>query len=132
MTSAASHELIKATLIAAGIDAEYGPRKVIPVGTDGKVKQAAVLYPTAPLHQYPRTSGGSSGREDTVTVVCVGPTVLDALNVADEVEQAIGGMRLPGKGGTLRQTVSTNPAPEPNADPVRVSMSVEYSTITKG
>lgn len=132
MTSADSHELIKAALVGAGIDADYGPRKTPPVDAGGRVRQFAVLYPTAPLHQYTRSSGDSSGREDAVTVVCVGPTVLDALNVADEVEAAIGGMRLSDKGGTLRQTIATTPAPEPNADPVRVSMSLEYTTVTKG
>ena len=36
------------------------------------------------------------------------------------------------RGGTLRQTLATSPAAEPNADPRRVSLAVEYSTITKG
>ncbi|GGL27660.1 hypothetical protein H9L10_03540 [Phycicoccus endophyticus] len=131
MTPDAVHELIKDTLLAAGVDADYGPRPTLPV-EDGLVAQAAVLYPAAPFHRYSRSAGTASGREDTLTIVCVGATVLDALNVAHEVEQAIGGMRVTSKGGTLRQTVATAPAPEPNTDPVRVSMAVEYTTVTKG
>ena len=124
-------ELIKAALVAAGIDADYGPRPDLPT-EGGLVAQAAVLYPSSPLNRYTRSVGTSSGREDGVTVVCVGATVLDALNVAHEVEQAIGGMRVSDKGGTLRQAVATAPAPEPNADPVRVSLAVEYTVVTKG
>lgn len=131
MSSAGDHLAIKAALVTAGLDADFGPRSDLPT-EGGRVAQAVVIYPTAPLHQHRRSSGGSSGRETTLTAVCVGPTVLDALNVADEVEAAIGGMRLPGKGGVLRQILATTPAPEPNADPVRVSLSLEYTTVTKG
>ena len=51
--------------------------------------------------------------------------------VADAVEAAVGGLRLSG-GDVLRQSLVTQPSPEPNADPRRVSLAVEYTTITKG
>ena len=54
----------------------------------------------------------------------------DAL--VDKVDAALGGVRLSDKGGTLRQTVATSPGAEPNADPVRVSMAIEYAVVTKG
>ena len=130
-TTTAVHALIKAALVAGGVNAVDGPAHDLP--TDGGlIAQAAVLWPAPGLHQYARANGESSGRADKVTITCVGATVRDALAVADKVEAAIGGMRVSAKGGTLRQTAVTSPAPEPNADPVRVSLAVEYSTITKG
>lgn len=129
-TTTAVHSLIKAALVAAGVNAVDGPARDLP--TDGGlIAQAAVLWPFPGLHQYVRASGLSSGRVDKVTITCVGATVRDALAVADKVEAAIGGMQLSAKGGTLRQTAATSPAAEPNADPVRVSMAVEYAAITK-
>ena len=132
MSTAEDYDLVKAALTSAGVYAVDGPAKKLPTTADGWVAPAAVLYPAAPFHQYRRSSGGSSGRELRLTVICVGHTADDALDVADAVESAIGGMVLPGKGGPLRQTIATSPAPEPNADPVRVSMAVEYTTIRKG
>ena len=130
-TATGVHALIKAALVAAGVNAVDGPATNLP--TDGGlIAQAAVLWPSAGLYAYTRAVGTSSGRADTVTITCVGATARDALAVADKVEAAIGGMVTSAKGGTLRQTAATAPAPEPNADPVRVSLSVEYSTITKG
>lgn len=96
------------------------------------VAQAVVLWPGAPLYSYTRACGSSSGRTNRVLLTCVGATSLDALAVADRVEAAIGGMRVDAKGGTLRQVLATAPVPEPNTDPRRVSLAVEYSTITKG
>lgn len=131
-TSTSVHEQIRAALEGAGVNAVDGPAANLPAGPDGRVAQAAVLWPSPGLNQYTRASGTRSGRADRVIVTCVGATVRDALAVADKVDAAIGGMVLSAKGGTLRQTVATQPAPEPNADPVRVSMAVEYVTITKG
>ena len=91
-----------------------------------------MLWPAPGRHTYARASGTRSGRADRVLITCVGATARDAIAVADKVEGAIGGMRLSSKGGTLRQTLATSPAAEPNADPRRVSLAVEYSTITKG
>jgi hypothetical protein len=132
VTTTGTHALIKAALTAAGIHAVDGPAAHLPVGSGGAVAQAAVLWPQPGLYQYTRASGTSSGRADRVLITCVGATTRDALAVADKVEAAIGGLMLSSKGGTLRQTLATSPAPEPNADPVRVSLAVEYSTITKG
>lgn len=132
MSSTSVHSAILAALQGAGVYAVPGPADDLPVAADGRVAQAAVLWPAAPLHAYTRLVGESSGRRDRVTVICVGPTAFDALAVADKVEAAIGGMRTSPKGGTLQQTASTEPAAEPNADPVRVSMALEYTTTTKG
>lgn len=125
------HTLIKTRLTNAGINAVDGPAGNLTT-EDGVIAQAAVLWPSPGLHQYVRASGARSGRSDRIKITCVGATTNDALEVADQVEAAIGAMRLPGKGGTLRQVLATDPAPEPKADPVRVSLAVEYSIITKG
>ena len=131
-SSTAVHGAILEALTEAGIYAVIGPAESLPRGEDGLIAQAAVLYPAAPAHDYSRASGDSSGRRDRVTVVCVGATVLDALAVADKVEAAIGGTRPSSTGGTLHQITGTTPTLEPNTDPARVSMSVEYVTVTKG
>lgn len=133
MTSTtAVHAAIKAALEAAGVSAIDGPAKTLP--TDGGlIAQTAVLWPAPRAHVYTRGSGDSSGGTDRVTILCIGATAFDALAVADAVEAAIGGMRISAKGGTLRQTGgAVDPAPEPNSDPVRVSLPVEYSVVTKG
>jgi hypothetical protein len=131
-TTTSVHGLIKAALIADGVDAVDGPADDLPVDADGLVAQAAVLWPAPGLYHYRRMIGQRSGRDDSILILCVGATARDALAVADKVENSIGGMVLPGKGGTLRQTIATAPVPEPNADPVRVSLAVEYTTVTKG
>jgi hypothetical protein len=131
-TTTSVHELIKAALIDGDVAAVDGPAKKLPTNADGTIAQAAVLWPAPRLNQYTRQSGTRSGGTDRVTITCVGATTRDALAVADKVEAAIGGMVLSPKGNPLRQTLVTDPAPEPNANPVRVSLAVEYSTITKG
>lgn len=130
-TTTSVHEQIKAWLEADGVNAVYGPATDLPTD-DGLIAQTAVLWPSPRAHAYTRASGDSSGGTDRVIVTCVGATVLDALAVAAAVEASIGGRHVSAKGGTLRQTVATSPAPEPNSDPVRVSLAVEYSVITKG
>ena len=136
------HTEIKAALNTAGVYAVNGPADDLPsefettvdgfpVRIGGAVRQAAVLWPSPGFHTYTRVSGSSSGRVDRVLITCVGATTFDALAVADAVEAAIGGLRLSG-GDVLRQTLATQPSPEPNADPRRVSLAVEYTTITKG
>jgi hypothetical protein len=131
-TTTSVHALIKAALTAAGVTAVDGPAVDLPAGVDGLVAQAAVLWPAPRLNSYTRMTGTRSGGADRIVITCVGATNNDALAVADKVEAAIGGLVLSAKGGTLRQTAATQPVPEPNADPVRVSLAVEYSTITKG
>ncbi len=130
-TSSSVHAAVRAALSAAGLHAVDGPADSLPI-EGGMVAQAVVLWPGAPLYSYTRACGSSSGRTNRVMLTCVGATSLDALAVADRVEAAIGGMRVDAKGGTLRQVLATAPVPEPNTDPRRVSLAVEYSTITKG
>ena len=129
-TSTAVHGQIKAALEAAGLHVEWGPADSLPV-VDGLVGQAVVLWPDAPLYDHDRACGGRSGRFDRAVLTCVGASSLDALAVADRVEAALGGVRLP-SGGLLRQVAASRPVAEPNTDPRRVSLGVEYSTITKG
>jgi hypothetical protein len=132
-TTSSVHGLIRSALADGGLAVHDGPAMELPVDADGFIAQAAVLWPAAGQYQYRRMMGQQSGREDRLLILCVGATTRDALAVADKVENAIGGLVLPGKGGTLRQVpLSAIPAPEPNADPVRVSLPVEYTTITKG
>lgn len=130
-TTTSVHALIKAALTAAGIHAADGPARDLPT-VDGLIGQAAVVWPRARFHGGVRACGDDSRGEDVVTITCVGASVRDALAVADKVHAAIGGLVLSSKGGPLVQTLATAPAAEPNADPVRVSLAVEYSTITKG
>lgn len=131
-TTTSVHSDIFDALDAAGLNVVYGPADDLPTGADGRIEQTVVLWPAAGLHQYTRNCGTSSGRLDRVTITCVGATAFDALAVADKVEAAVGGLMLSGKGGTLQQTIASPPVPEVNADPGRVSISVEYATITKG
>jgi hypothetical protein len=130
-TTTSVHGDIFDALEATSLHVAYGPATDLPT-TGGLVAQSAVLWPFPRAYAYTRANGESSGGTDRLTVTCVGATVRDALAVADKVEAAIGGMRLSSKGGTLRQTGASVPTPEPNADPARVSMAVEYSTVTKG
>ena len=131
-TSTSVHSAILEALTDAGVYAVLGPADELPGGSDGRVAQAAVLWPQARFNDYGRASGGRSGGVDVVLVTCVGATTFDALAVADNVAAALGGLRLSDKGGTLAQTIASTPAVEPNTDPVRVSLAVEYSTVTKG
>ena len=129
-TTTSVHALIKSALTAAGVNAVYGPATNLPT-IGGVVAQSAVLWPSSRLNAYTRACGRSSGGTDRVVITCVGATTRDALAVADKVEAAIGGLVLSAKGSPLRQVAATQPVPEPNADPVRVSLAVEYTTITK-
>ena len=130
-TQTAFFGLVEAAARAAGLHVVAGPADDLPT-EGGLIAQAVVLWPSAGLHDYDRMCGTRSGRADRLRATCVGPTARDALAVADKLEAAIGGMRTSAKGGTLRQTFATDPVVEPNADPRRVSLYVEYSTTTKG
>lgn len=131
-TTTSVHAAVEAALAGAGVYAVYGPADALPTASDGLVEQAAVLWPRARFHGGIRASGDDSRGEDVITITCVGATARDALAVADKVHAAIGGLRVSDKGSPLTQTIATSPAPEPNADPVRVSLAVEYTTVTKG
>ena len=124
---------IRAALVAAGVQAVDGPADELARTPDGLIAQFAVLWPLTPQHQYTRLCAGRSGRVDGVTVQCGGASAGDALAVVDKVESALGGLRLPGGGVLLPSPFSAGgPLAEPNSDPVRVYMSVEYSVVTKG
>ena len=128
------HEEIRATLVAAGVTAVYGPAPSLPVRDDGMVGQAAVLWPTPGRVQQTRSSGGMSGRGDRVQVTCVGATVLDCLGAVSKVRAALVGVRLP-SGGLLNEdpiAISLQPTTEPNTDPVRVSVPLMFTCVTKG
>lgn len=132
VSSTSVHAQIRAALDAAGVHAVDGPADDLPT-SDGLVGQAAVLWPQSGVNTYSRATGTRSGRTDRVSITCVGATSYDALAVADRVEEAIGGMRVTERGGTLQQALGASfPAVEPNTDPRRVSLPVEYIVVTKG
>jgi hypothetical protein len=130
-TTTSVHAAIGAALTGAGVAWVYGPAADLPEAADGLVAQAAVVYPNARLNVTSRMSGASSRGEDTTVIHCVGATVRDALAVGDKVHGALNGLVLSEKGSPLRQTASVRPETEPDADPVRVSLAVEYATTTK-
>lgn len=131
-TTTSVYGLIKSALASGGVAVFDGPGDDLPTGADGLVEQFAVLWPDARLHRTTRMSGASSGGDDGLVVICGGATVRDALAVADRVHAALDGLVLSPKGSPLRQAARTRAAAEPNAEPVRVSLAVEYATITKG
>ena len=126
------HEEIRAALVAAGVTAVYGPAPSLPVRDDGMVGQAAVLWPSPGRVQQTRSSGRMSGREDRVQVTCVGATVLDCLAAVSKVRAALVGVRLPSGGLLIEDPVSMQPTTEPNTDPVRVSVPLMFTCVTKG
>ena len=130
-TTTSVHAANKAALIAAGLNAVDGPAHDLPL-EGGVVAQAVVCWPAPRQNTYARMTGTRSGGADRARFTCVGATNDDALAVADKVEAAIGGTRASAKGGTWRQVLATDPVTEPNADPQRVSLYVEYTTTTKG
>lgn len=132
MSTSSDVALIKKALADAGVHVADHPAKNLPRTEDGWIAPAAVLLPVPTLGRYTRASGGRSGGEARLLVYCVGHDVATALDVADDVERILGGLRLPGKGSTLRQTVALEPATEPNSDPTRVSAVLEYTAIRKG
>lgn len=129
-TLTAVHEEIKTALIAAGVDADYGPR------TDTTVR-GVTIWPTAGLEVYDRACGSPSARADRVQVTCYGPTILDSLAVAAKVRHALRGRALTASGasgGRLREDgfSGVEPTAETDADPQRVSYPLAFTIITKG
>ena len=124
---------IKAALVAAGVTAVDGPADDLPRDAHGMVADCVVMYPSPGEPHERRMGGGMSGRGDAVTIVCAGHSPLDAANVAHAVQSALDGYRLP-SGGLLTSGLggAVQPAVEPNADPQRASMPLEYRTVTKG
>lgn len=126
------HEEIRAALVAAGVTAVYGPAPSPPVRDDGMVGQAAVLWPSPGRVQQTRSSGRMSGREDRVQITCVGATVLDCLAAVSKVRAALVGVRLPSGGLLIEDPIAMQPTTEPNTDPVRVSVPLMFTCVTKG
>ena len=126
------HEEIRAALVAAGVAATYGPAPYLPTRDDGMVGQAAVLWPTPGRVQQTRSSGRMSGREDRVQITCVGATVLDCLAAVSKVRAALVGVRLPSGGLLIEDPIAMQPTTEPNTDPVRVSVPLMFTCVTKG
>lgn len=124
---------VKDRLTAAGVAALDGPADDLPRDAHGLVADCVVMYPSAGEMRESRLGGGASGRDDAVTILCVGHSPLDAANVANAVQTALDGYRLP-SGGLLMAGIggATPPAIEPNADPQRASMPLEYRTVSKG
>ena len=128
-TVTAVHSEVRALLVAAGIDADFGPR------TDTEAR-SVTIWPTAGVERYTRISGAPSDRADRVDLLCTGPTVLDALAVCAKVRAALAGRRLTaagGRGGTLAEdSYTTAPLSDVGADPQRVSYPLSFVIITKG
>lgn len=124
---------VKDRLTSAGVAALDGPADDLPRDVHGLVADCVVMYPSPGEPHERRMGGGMSGRGDAVTILCVGHSPLDAANVANAVQTALDGYRLP-SGGLLVAGVggATPPGIEPNADPQRASMPLEYRTVTKG
>ena len=132
-TLTAWHNEVRNVLNAA-LPTQFGPADELPT-EGGSVVQCAVLWPT-PGALASRSSGGPHQRTDSVVVVFVGPTVLDALAAVGKGRKALQGARLvaSGKGGgQVREGGFTGaqPTPEPGTDPVRVSLSIQFDAITK-
>lgn len=132
-TLVAWHREVLATLGTA-LPAFLGPAEKLPT-VDGRIAQCAVLWPTTG-QTHTRAAGGVHQRTDTVAVVFVGATSLDALVAVQKGRAALEGARLiasgAGGGRVLEGGfVGASPTVEPGTDPVRVSMSVQFSAVTK-
>lgn len=113
------------------LPAQMGPASSLPT-QGGKVAQSAVLWPTAGTMRHRANAGQGADRVETFTVICLGPSALDALAAADKVRAALTGLVLRPGASPMRETgVPTSPAAEPNTDPVRVSLSLQFTTISK-
>lgn len=109
----------------------YGPAPSLPT-SGGKVAQCAVLWatPGEPGHRADAVS--TADRRDSFTIICVGATALDSLAAADKVRAALTGRVLHPGASPLREVgVAATPAAEPGTDPVRVSTTLSFTTISK-
>lgn len=118
-------------LLEASLPAFYGPAPSLPT-SNGKVKQCAVLWatPGEPGHRADAIS--TADRRDSFTVICVGATALDSLAATDKVRAALTGQTLHQGASPIREVgVAATPAAEPGTDPVRVSTTLSFTTISK-
>lgn len=118
-------------LVAERLPAFHGPALTLPT-SGGKVAQCAVLWPTAGVPRTRANSTGPADRSDTFTIICVGATALDALAAADKVRAALTGTIIHPGNAPLRETgLGAPPTAEPGTNPVRVSMPLQFTTISK-
>lgn len=130
------YQQIKALLTSAGVTVLDGPADALPT-SGGRVTQCAVIYPLVGTPQYRPLTPAATGRVDGATVVCVGATTLDCLAVIKKVRAALDGAAIAAAGGNgsrLQEAGSTNQEPtiEPATDPTRVSLSLQFTAVTKG
>ena len=111
-----------------------GPANTLPTQADGRVAQAVIVWVSPGRAIQTRSTGGVSGRADTITLHCVGPTSRDALKVAGDVRAALAGRTLTTKGGPLIDITPDGvmPTVEPGTNPVRVFVPVQFASISKG
>ena len=128
-TVTAVHTEVKALLVAAGLDADFGPRS-------SAGPRSVTIWPTPGVERYTRISGAPSDRADRVDLLCTGPTVPDALAMCAKVRAVLAGRRLTAagsRGGTLTEdSYTTAPLSDVGADPQRVSYPLSFVIITKG
>lgn len=118
-------------LVGEQLPAFHGPAPTLPT-SGGKVTQCAVLWPTAGAPRYRANSTGPADRSDAFTVICVGATALDALAAADKVRAALTGTIIHPGDAPLRETgLGATPTAEPGTNPVRVSLPLQFTTISK-
>lgn len=127
------HNEVK-NVLGAALPTFFGPAVDLPA-EGGKVAQCAVLWPTTGLEQS-RNGSPVHRRDDSVVVVFVAATVLDALAAVGKGRKALQGARLVSSGrggGQVREGGFTGaqPVPEPGTDPVRVSLSIQFDAISK-
>ncbi len=114
----------------------WGPAEHLPRDDDGMVVPSAVLWPTPGTVRTRADGRTTSGRVEALRLVLVGPDTLSVLGAVDTARAVLVGkrMRASGHGGgpvTEAGFTAGEPTPEPGTDPVRVSVSVTLSAITK-
>lgn len=108
-----------------------GPAHDLPT-RDGSVDQCAVLWPTPGSPATRADAHGPHQRTETFTVLCIGATALDSLAAADKARTALTGwVPAPGSRPTAETGVPVAPATEPGTDPIRITTTLQFTTITK-
>ena len=123
-------------LEAAGLPTYLEPAHDVPSGPDGRVIQFASIPVNAGTERH-RAGGRPHDRVESVLVRAVGPTGWDALAVAQKIRDTLAGIRLEAAGpgaGRLNEGDWSNAEalPEPDTDPLRVSVPVFFRFVSKG
>lgn len=112
----------------------WGPAEHLPT-EGGQIVPCAVLWPTPGTVQYRADGRTAARRVESLRLVIVGPTVLDVLEAVDTARQALVGqrMRASARGGPVTESgfIPGDPTPEPGTDPVRVSIPIQLTAVTK-